>query len=99
MFIRSFKTSCKYFTPIILGVTLNYNRKVIAEPDSSESDLFKKDVIKNRNLDNLAIVSGTVNKKLASKVSSLLGTSLSPVDIQRFSDGEIFCKYDESIRG
>jgi ribose-phosphate pyrophosphokinase len=47
----------------------------------------------------LKIVSGRSNRPLAEKVARSLGRELSPVQIRNFSDGEIWVKYEENIRG
>lgn len=45
------------------------------------------------------VFSGTSNPELASKISNYLKVPLGNVDIRRFSDGEIWVKYLENIRG
>ena len=45
------------------------------------------------------IVSGRSNSKFAEGVSAVLGLPLSSIRIKNFSDGEIWVKYDENIRG
>lgn len=45
------------------------------------------------------IASGRSNLKLAHKVAEKLGIELSPVAIHNFSDGEIWAKYEDNIRG
>ncbi len=45
------------------------------------------------------IFAGTANPKLAEKVSEYLGTPLGKVKVTRFSDGECYCKFEESVRG
>ena len=47
----------------------------------------------------LIIVSGRSNSPLAEKIARSLGEELSPVTITNFSDGEIWVKYEENIRG
>lgn len=47
----------------------------------------------------LLIFSGLSNKPLAEKISKNLNIPLGDIDIQRFSDGEIWVKYKENIRG
>ena len=47
----------------------------------------------------LRLISGTANRKLADEVSKILKVPLTPVDIRRFSDGEIYCRILESVRG
>jgi len=45
------------------------------------------------------LISGTANKKLSDAVSKILGIPLTPVEIKRFHDGEIYCRVMESVRG
>ena len=47
----------------------------------------------------LTIVSGRVNRELAEEVADRLGLGLGPVQIAEFANGELHCKYGESIRG
>lgn len=47
----------------------------------------------------LKLISGTANRKLAEEISKILKIPLTPVDIRRFSDGEIYCRILESVRG
>lgn len=47
----------------------------------------------------LKLMSGTANRKLAEEVSKILKIPLTPVEIKRFSDGEIYCRILESVRG
>ena len=47
----------------------------------------------------LRLISGTANKKLSEEVSKILKVPLTPVDIRQFSDGEIYCRILESVRG
>lgn len=47
----------------------------------------------------LKIASGRSNADLAAKVATSLGTKLTEVNIRNFSDGEIWVKYEENIRG
>ena len=47
----------------------------------------------------LGVVSGTASTRLSGDVANLLGARLEMVDVKRFSDGEIFCTYQESVRG
>lgn len=45
------------------------------------------------------LISGTANKKLADEVAKILRIPLTPVEIKRFHDGEIYCRVLESVRG
>jgi len=47
----------------------------------------------------MLLMSGTANRPLAEEVASHLGESLCRLTIKRFSDGEIFVKIDENVRG
>jgi ribose-phosphate pyrophosphokinase len=47
----------------------------------------------------LQVFSGTSNKALAQNIARELGTDLGRCDIKRFSDGEIWVKYIDNIRG
>lgn len=47
----------------------------------------------------LKLISGTANRKLAEEVAKILKISLTPVEIKRFHDGEIYCRVLESVRG
>lgn len=47
----------------------------------------------------LKIVSGRSNPDLAKKIADSARLSLSPVTIRNFSDGEIWVKYEENVRG
>jgi ribose-phosphate pyrophosphokinase len=45
------------------------------------------------------IFSGSSNAKLAERITKYLKTELGEVELRRFSDGEIWVKYKENIRG
>lgn len=45
------------------------------------------------------LISGTANVPLAEEVAKILKVPLTPVDIKRFHDGEIYCRVLESVRG
>ena len=45
------------------------------------------------------LLSGTANAALADAVAGHLGIALTPVEIKRFNDGEIYCRVLESVRG
>lgn len=47
----------------------------------------------------LKIFSGRSNRSLAEKIAKAAGVNLGNADIQNFSDGEIWSKYNENIRG
>jgi ribose-phosphate pyrophosphokinase len=45
------------------------------------------------------LFTGRANPKLAQEIADYLGTALTPIQIKNFSDGEIYVKIQESIRG
>jgi ribose-phosphate pyrophosphokinase len=47
----------------------------------------------------LMLVSGRSNRELAAKIADKLGVSLSPVTTKTFANGEVYCRYEESVRG
>ena len=47
----------------------------------------------------LMMVSGRANPGLAARISEKLGVSLGGVTLRTFSNGEVYCRYEESIRG
>ncbi|MDQ3740879.1 MAG: ribose-phosphate pyrophosphokinase [Actinomycetota bacterium] len=47
----------------------------------------------------LMLFTGRANPELGHKIADNLGVSLGPIDIKTFSNGEVYCRYLESIRG
>ena len=47
----------------------------------------------------LMLFSGRANPTLAAKIGQKLGVDLGPVTLKKFSNGEVYCRYEESIRG
>ncbi len=47
----------------------------------------------------LGLFSGNANRELAEEIASVLGTRLGDVKLSRFSDGEMFCRIGENVRG
>ena len=47
----------------------------------------------------LMVVSGRANPQLAADIAEKLGVEVGPVTLKTFSNGEVYCRYDESIRG
>src|SRR4026209_1166617 len=45
------------------------------------------------------LFSGRANPELAARIADKLGVDLGPVTLKTFSNGEVYCRYDESIRG
>ncbi len=48
---------------------------------------------------NLMLFSGRSNPELAAKIAAKLGVDLGSVTLKTFSNGEVYCRYGESIRG
>jgi ribose-phosphate pyrophosphokinase len=47
----------------------------------------------------LMITSGRASRELGSKIAERLGLQLTDAGLKTFSDGEVYCRYAESIRG
>ena len=47
----------------------------------------------------LMLFSGRANPQLAIDIADKLGVDLGPVTLKTFSNGEVYCRYEESIRG
>ena len=46
----------------------------------------------------LMLFSGRANPQLAVEIAGRLGVELGPVTLKTFSNGEAYCRYEESIR-
>src|SRR3712207_4513245 len=47
----------------------------------------------------LMLFAGRANPELAAKIGAKLGVDLGPVTLKTFSNGEVYCRFEESIRG
>jgi len=47
----------------------------------------------------MMIAAGRASKDLASRIAERLGVGLTDAGLKTFSDGEVYCRYQESIRG
>src|SRR2546421_10456204 len=47
----------------------------------------------------LMLVSGRANPGLAARISGKLGVELSGMTLKTFANGEVYCRYEESVRG
>ncbi|GAA4371935.1 ribose-phosphate diphosphokinase [Agromyces bauzanensis] len=47
----------------------------------------------------LVLVSGRAHPELAEQIAAELGTELMPTDARTFANGELYARYDESVRG
>ncbi len=62
-----------------------------AQPAPSELELgYRK---------RLMLVSGRANPELAARIADKLGVALTPTVTKTFSNGEVYCRFEESVRG
>ena len=47
----------------------------------------------------LMVVAGRASKELGTRIGERLGVGLTDAGLKTFSDGEVYCRYKESIRG
>jgi ribose-phosphate pyrophosphokinase len=47
----------------------------------------------------LMLVSGRANPALAARIGDKLGVELSPLTLKTFANGEVYCRFEESVRG
>src|SRR5918911_775717 len=47
----------------------------------------------------LMLFSGRANPGLAARIASKLGVQLGGVTLKTFANGEVYCRFDESVRG
>jgi ribose-phosphate pyrophosphokinase len=47
----------------------------------------------------LMLVSGRANPELAARIADKLGVHLGGVELKTFANGEVYCRYEESVRG
>ena len=47
----------------------------------------------------LMVAGGRSSKELGSKIADKLGVGLIDAGLKTFTDGEVYCRYEESIRG
>jgi ribose-phosphate pyrophosphokinase len=73
-------------------------RTLTAEMDAvepqSERTVMRRDYDKR-----LMLVTGRANPALAARIADKLGVELSEVNTKTFDNGEVYCRYGESVRG
>jgi ribose-phosphate pyrophosphokinase len=47
----------------------------------------------------LMLVTGRANPELAHRIASKLSVALSPMTVKTFANGEVYCRFEESVRG
>lgn len=55
--------------------------------------------IENITMKHMQLFSGQSSRELAQKVADYLDIDLGKIDIHQFSNGETYCRYEESVRG
>src|SRR5271170_8257611 len=60
-----------------------------SSPTSLEVDYNKR----------LMLFSGRANPQLAADIATKLNVDMGPVTLKTFSNGEVYCRYEDSIRG
>ncbi len=56
-------------------------------------------VLRRENDKRLMLVTGRANPELGARIAAKLGVELSDVDLKTFANGEVYCRYKESVRG
>jgi ribose-phosphate pyrophosphokinase len=56
-------------------------------------------VMRRENEKRLMLVSGRANPELGARIADKLGVELSGANLKTFANGEVYCRYDESVRG
>jgi ribose-phosphate pyrophosphokinase len=59
------------------------------EPSELRADYSKR----------LMLVSGRANPGLAARIASKLGVQLGDINLRTFANGEVYCRFEESVRG
>jgi ribose-phosphate pyrophosphokinase len=73
-------------------------RTLTAEMDAVEPQ--SRRTIMRRDYDKrLMLVTGRANPELAAKIADKLGIELSETHTKTFANGEVYCRYEESVRG
>jgi ribose-phosphate pyrophosphokinase len=73
-------------------------RTLTAEMDAVEPQTQR--TVMRRDYDKrLMLVSGRANPALAARIADKLGVELSEVNTKTFDNGEVYCRYGESVRG
>ena len=82
-----------------LGAFSTGDYKIKVRAGSANTRRGAGGVAPKKDFSNFIIVSGTANTALSNSICSELGTTVAPVEVTRFSDGEITCIINESVRG
>jgi len=63
-----------------------------------QTDLAPSEILSDYNK-RLMLFAGRANPGLAAKIASKLGVELGGVTLRTFANGEVYCRYEESVRG
>src|ERR1700742_2031003 len=63
-------------------------------PTPSSTTVLRRDYDKR-----LMLVTGRANPELAAKIADKLGVALSNANTKTFANGEVYCRFEESVRG
>jgi ribose-phosphate pyrophosphokinase len=80
------------FEPSTDGRRLTMEMEVVTTPSSTT--VMRRDYDKR-----LMLVSGRANPELAAKIADKLGVQLSNANTKTFANGEVYCRFEESVRG
>jgi ribose-phosphate pyrophosphokinase len=64
------------------------------QPQAAARTSLEADYVKR-----LMLFSGRANPALAGRIADKLGIELGPIKLKTFSNGEVYCRFEESIRG
>ena len=82
-----------------MNYATNDGAKPVAPPTAAGKVTLSDKQIKELIFDNISLLCGTASKELGQKIAGHLGTKLTDMEVVRFSDGEVSCVINESIRG
>lgn len=113
-FIRTLPAAAISASIINLQQSYNNDNRKTSYADASKLELTSQSIVKTEKtsllqslgdadkreyMENFAILSGSTNTKLTRDICNLIGTAPADVDVTRYSDGEVSCVINESIRG
>jgi ribose-phosphate pyrophosphokinase len=73
-------------------------RTLTAEMDAVEPQP-ERTIMRRESDKRLMLVTGRANPELAAKIADKLGVELSEVNARTFANGEVYCRFGESVRG
>lgn len=70
-----------------------------SEQSEAEAQAARATSLQQSDEKRLMLVSGRASQQLAGRISDRLGVGLSPAILKTFSNGEVYARYEESMRG